>query len=194
MSPDTEKPVAPPVDGVNRSHVERVMEVYRRAYTKLHRALCRNASREDAEDVLSHAFEKVLTHPSSSVRKLEAYVYRAAHNLLSNHYRNRQVRRDKRESLAAEEPTTCDSLESLALEEERRRLLMQVIDKLPARCRMAFQLRFYEELSSKEIVARFAEHGIDIGERTVLRYIDQVYDACRRALAAAGDPTQESRE
>jgi RNA polymerase sigma-70 factor (ECF subfamily) len=111
-------------------------------------------------------------------------VHRTAANLLANYYRDREVHRAKLVKLIPEETQTCHSLEASAMEEERQKLLLDVIDRLPPRCRMAFQLVFSEELSISEIVARFAERGFKITERTVRRDISVGFETCRQALEA----------
>lgn len=194
MRPDPQKTAPPRVNGVAEEHGERVAEVYDRHYKALRRKLLRIAPRDVAEEVLSHAFEKVLSQPLPAVRDVQAYLYRTANNLLSNHYRDRRVHQDKLQLLVAEETATCDSLESETLEEERQNLLIKVIDGLPPRCQMALRLRLWEGVPNKEIVVWFAQRGIEISERTVLRYIEHAYEICRQALVAWEDPTQESSE
>jgi RNA polymerase sigma factor (sigma-70 family) len=165
-----------------KTHAERVAEVFRRKYKSLRKQLLRKASADVVEDILAQAFQQVLARPLSPVAEMYGYIWLAAKNLLANHYRHQEVRRTKLKVLAAEETETGCSLEASTLDDERRRLLVETIQGLPPQYRLAFRLRFYEELSNKEIVARFAEHGINITERTVLRYIDKVYDTCRQVL------------
>jgi RNA polymerase sigma factor (sigma-70 family) len=173
----------------DEAHAARVTEVFVHHRGRLFAWLCRKAPRDEAEEIVAKAFINVLEAGKSvyPVGNLPAYVYKSARNQLSNFYRDRTVRRARLVRLIPEGMETCDSLESVVLKEERQNALIGAINRLPPRGRMAFQLRMYEGLSCKEIAARFAERGLNVTERTVLRDIRSAYEACRRALEAWED-------
>lgn len=191
MNRQTEKSIAPPSKEANEAHAERTKELFISEYGRLHARLCRKAPREVAEDIVAQAFANTLS-TAHSVANLRAYVRATAANLLVNYYRDREVHRAKLVRLIPEETQTCLSLEAAAMEEERQKLLTDVIDRLPPRRRMAFQLQFSEGLSCSKIVARFAERGFEITERTVRRDISVGYETCRQALEAFEGKRRES--
>ena len=194
MNRQTEKTIAPSSEEANEAHAERLAELYTREYGRLRARLCRKAPREVAEDIVAQAFANALSTAPHSVANLLAYVRATAANLLVNYYRDRKVHRAKLVRLIPEETQTCHSLEASAMEEERQKLLTDVIGRLPPRCRMSFQLQFSEGLSISEIVARFAERGFEITERTVRRDITVGYESCRQALEAFEGKRQERRK
>jgi RNA polymerase sigma factor (sigma-70 family) len=190
----TEKTIAPSSEETNEAHAERVEELYILEYDRLRARLCRKAPREVAEDIVAQSFANALSTAPHSVANLRAYVRATAENLLVNYYRDQKAHRDNLVRLIPEETQTCHSLEASAMEEERQRLLTDVIDRLPPRRRMAFQLQFSEGLSISEIVARFAERGFKFTERTVRRDITVGYESCRQALEAFEGKRQERRK
>jgi RNA polymerase sigma factor (sigma-70 family) len=167
---------------VSSEHEERVAEVFDREHPRLLKSLLRKAPRQDAEDILSKAFTKVLDHPSASVSNLIAYLGQTIHHLLVNYYRDKKLRRNKLELFESEESGTVPSPEVEIIEQQHRDALNRVIDGMKPRVRLAMQLRLYEDLSTPEIVARFAERGIRVTERTVQRCLDRGYEMCRQAL------------
>ena len=183
MNRQTEKTIAPSSEEPNEAHAERVEKLYILEHGNLRARLCRKAPREVAEDIVAQAFANALSR-AHSVANLGAYVRATAANLLINYYRDQKAHRAKLIKLIPGESQTYHSLEASAMEEERQKLLTDVIDRLPPRRRMAFQLQFSEGLSISEIVARFAERGFKITERTVRRDISVGYESCRQALEA----------
>jgi RNA polymerase sigma factor (sigma-70 family) len=193
MSPDAQKPEAQAriCDSEAR---ERLTEVCQRDYQKLVQFVRRRLShdkadpRDEAEEIVARSLFKVLLKgPLQSVASLSAYWLTVVRNELSNDYRHADIRRRTESAVAYEHPPS-PSPEALyleqELEDERGRVLRQAIDALSARHRMAFRLKEWEGLSTREIVARFAAEGIEIGERQVSRYVDAGWEACRRALRA----------
>jgi len=184
MAADIEKVAAATRHEDNEAHADPVREVFRRHRDRLLSWVCRKAPRDEAEEIVARAFTRVLEmgESVSSVSNLVAYVRKSATNQLINYYRDRTARRKKLVLLIPEGMETGDSLESLVLKDERQKALMEVINGLPSRCRTAFQLRIWDGMSCKEITAHFADQGLEITERTVLRDISFAYETCQRAL------------
>jgi RNA polymerase sigma factor (sigma-70 family) len=200
MSPDAQKPEAQARFSESQAR-ERLTEVCKRDYHKLVQFVRRRLSRDkadqrdEAEEIVARSlFNVLLKGPLQSVASLSAYWLTAVRNELRNDYRHADMRRRTEPALAYEHQPS-PSPESLCLEQEleeerarvRDTVLREAIDALSARRRMAFRLKVWEGLSTREVVARFAAEGIEISGRQVLRYVDDGWEACRRALQAHED-------
>jgi DNA-directed RNA polymerase specialized sigma24 family protein len=173
---------------------ERVTEVCKRDFRKLVTLVIRRLSRDAgdkrdvAEEIVAQSLLQVLLKgPLQSVPRISAYWRATVENALRNLFRHADMRRRIAAALAYEhspEPSLESSYLERELMQERKRVLQQVIENLPARTRMAFQLRVWEELETREIVARLAVEGIEVSERQVLRYVEAGWEACDRALEA----------
>lgn len=194
MSPDTKEPEAqaPLSDSQAR---ERLTEVFRREYRRLveraHGRLSRHKKDrwDEAEEIVTRAFQKVLEKVKGAVviGNLVGYWREAVRNELRNEYRHDDMRRRTQPALDYELEHSFPSPESLCLNEEQQRVLQQVCEGLPDKCRAAFRWALWEGLTPRDIVTRFAGQGIEIGERQVSRYLDAGSEACRRALEALED-------
>lgn len=173
---------------------ERVAEVCKRDFHKLVALAIRRLSRDTgdkrdvAEEIVAQSLLQVLLKgPLQSVPRISAYWRVTVENKLCNLFKHSNIRRRVAAALAYEHSPE-PSLESSYLERElmqgRQKVLQQAIKELPAKARSAFRLKVWEELETREIVARLAVEGIEVSERQVLRYIDAGWEACERALEA----------
>lgn len=192
MNPETPEPEAqaPSTESVTP---ERLTEVFKREYPRLVQRAYRGLSRhkkdrkDEAEELvagaLGNVFEK--TRGPVGIGNLVGYWGGAVRNALLNLYRRDDILRQTQPALACELDRSAPSPESLCLSQEQGRLLRETVEHLPAKCRAAFCWMIWEDLTPKEVVARFAtEEGINVSERQVLRYRDAGREACRRALDA----------
>ena len=193
MNPDTPEPEAQAPLSESETH-ERLTEVFKREHRKLvdraHRGLSRHKKdrRDEAEEIVTRAFYKVWKIRGTTViGNLIGYWREAVRNELRNEYRHDDMRRRTQPALDYELEHSFPSPESLCLNEEQQRVLQQVCESLPDKCRAAFRWALWEGLTPRDIVTRFAGQGIEIGERQVSRYLDAGSDACRRALEALED-------
>lgn len=191
MPPDAENPDSLPNPRTSPQHLERIAETFDREHPKLLRWLLGKAPREDAEDILGEAFTQVQARPPQSVSRLAAYVRATVENLLANYYRDKAAHRRKLVSLEPEKSGTAVSPEPALIEQQLKDLIGRTVERMEPLYRFALQLRLYEDLSTQEIVARFAERGIQLTERTVQRYLEQGYEICRLALMTSEKPKQE---
>jgi RNA polymerase sigma factor (sigma-70 family) len=193
MAPDTEKPDPLPDAPASPEHLERVAETFDREYPRLLRWLLQKAPREDAKEILSEAFTQLVEQRDTAVSWMLAYVRKIVNNLLKNYYRDKAARRSKLVLLELEDSERVPSPESALIEQQRRDRLKHVIAHQEPRLRLALQLR-NEGRSHKEIAAYFAAEGIPITERTVQRYLKQVYEICRQELETSEEPKKERTE
>jgi RNA polymerase sigma-70 factor (sigma-E family) len=137
------------VDGVEADDAGRLADLYvRHAPAGFRLAYLLTGDRDAAEDLLQDAFVKLvgrlrhLRQPDA----FEAYLRRTIVNLSNNRFRRRalertQVEREKR--VRGDDAAEPD----VPLEQDMRRALLE----LPQRQRAAIVLRFYEDLSEREI-------------------------------------------
>src|SRR6185437_9013704 len=122
------------------------------------------------------------------------YLWTTVKNRLCNHRRDRAGRRRRLVLLNPERSTISPSPVVALIEEQRRVVLAEAIDRLQRGPRLAIQLRLYHDLSMAETIAHLAaRESIYITERTVNRYMDKGYASCRRLLTASEKPSCELR-
>jgi RNA polymerase sigma factor (sigma-70 family) len=107
-------------------------------------------SHEDADDILQNTFIKVFRHLSRFENRSELYtwLYRIATNEVINHLhrskRNRVEELNVNDSRQADAYINTDNLSET---------LETIICTLPERQQMVFRMRYYDELSYKEMAA-----------------------------------------
>lgn len=105
-------------------------------------------SHEDADDILQNTFIKVFRHLSGFEKRSELYtwLYRIATNEVINHIhrskRNRVEELNVNDARQAETYYNTDNLSDM---------LETIICTLPERQQMVFRMRYYDELSYKEM-------------------------------------------
>lgn len=148
----------------------------------------RTRSRMDAEDLTQDVFLKAFKHIGrlESPKLFRSWLYRIAVNRVRDHHRASRVKSligfvsmasdDFRESAAmADAPEAPARLEARAFWDR----VGQLLDGLSRTEREAFLLRFFDELSIKEMTAAMGKN-----ESTVKTHL---YRALRKVKAAAGD-------
>jgi RNA polymerase sigma factor (sigma-70 family) len=162
------------------------------AYTSRRLSGAPQDRRDQAEDIVSRSLLKVIERsPCESVTTMGAYWQTTVSNELRNEYRHADMRRRTAPSLAYEHETIHPSPESTYLTQERNRVIHQAIESLSPRRRMAFRLKEWQGLSAREVADRFAAEGIAVGERQVLRYVEEAWTTCQQALEAYEDRSKE---
>ena len=145
----------------------------------------RLANEEDALDITQEACLKMLRVNPASVENPRAYLYRIAHNLLYQHYRNRwrHLTNDVEiDALASTDP----SPEKIAATWIRKRQVETAMQELPVKCRMALVLHWRDGLRVAEIaermglsramVKKYLAYGLAHFRKRLRRYVlaDQV--------------------
>ena len=119
--------------------------------------------RETTEDLTGEVFYKALAFgPSFDERKAsyKTWLFTIAHNVVANHYRDRK----NNFSLDSSEDLAADSdVEDTAEQKEDFRRLHELLATLPEREREVIALRYWGELSYKEIAARTGLNVNSIG-------------------------------
>jgi RNA polymerase sigma-70 factor (ECF subfamily) len=118
-----------------------------RAWNAAYRFLGNTA---DAEDIAQEAFLRVLNSADRyrPVASFRTYLYRIITHLCFDLSRRQRLRRSDRLSDVADQTKTP---EDLAIVVERANTVWQELDSLPQTQKMAVILRYYEDLSYREI-------------------------------------------
>jgi RNA polymerase sigma factor (sigma-70 family) len=107
-------------------------------------------SHEDADDVLQNTFIKVFRHLDGFENRSELYtwMYRIASNETINHLKRQK--RSRVVELGDKDPRQADAYLNT---EELATSLQTIVNTLPERQRMVFRMRYYDELSYKEMAS-----------------------------------------
>jgi RNA polymerase sigma-70 factor (family 1) len=170
------------------SRTEIFTKLFAESRDALHRYIRRFVgSSETAKEIVQEAFLRTYRQ-RESVTTLRAFLFSTARNLAANEYRHRRiVERDGfRDFGDSWVKTERESLEAELLRDERNRLMLEAIDRLPPQCRAAFTLRVFHQCSYKEVAERLGisaktvEKHIARGLHDTHSYIKRRYDATRR--------------
>lgn len=118
-----------------------------------------------------------------------ALLYRIARNLLIDHHRHAEVRTEVELPVSQEESEQVRGPRSLepevaAAAQQGMTALAHTIGALPPRCREAFMLNRFDDLSYAEVAARM---GISV--KMVEQHLKLALDACDRCLAQSEGET-----
>ena len=167
-------------------------EIFTKLFTESRQALHRYIQRfvgssETAKEIVQEAFLRTYRQ-HESVTTLRAFLFSTARNLAANEYRHRRIveKGALGDCVDSWVPTERESLEAELLRDERNRLMLEAIDRLPPQCRAAFTLRVFHQCSYKEVAQRLGisaktvEKHIARGLHDTHSYIQRRYDAPRR--------------
>lgn len=161
--------------GNNKNHSYLGFTVLERYHRELLNFLTRQVSdRDTAADLAQESFVRVLSAQSSgqAVLDMRALLYRTARNLVIDQHRRNEVRRHDNLDAIPEDQHPCapqhlQPEEALASQQVVRAYLA-TIEALPARCREAFVLNVFDELSHAQI-ARHMGISVSMVEKHVVR-------------------------
>lgn len=148
--------------------------LYRYAYRLLGNAA-------DAEDIVAETFHRLLLalrHGNGPRQHLSAYLYRIAHNLITDRYRRPLPEMPFDETLEASDTDQPEISAALRIAQERARAALW---QLTPDQRLVIALKYYEELSNEEVAAAL---GKPIGAVKSLQH--RALEALRRSLRAEG--------
>ena len=151
---------------------------YRELLNFLHRQL---NDRDSAADLAQESYARVLAvqHAGRNILDVRALLYRTARNLLVDQHRRAEVRRhDSLNAIAEDEqPAAPASLqpEGALASQQTLRAYVGAIEGLPPRCREAFMLHIFDELTHAQVAQRM---GISVS--AVEKHVVRGMLACRR--------------
>lgn len=146
-------------DHLHSERIEYTRQVLVSIYEEFNAELYRYAYRmlDDshlAEDCVSETFSRflrVVRDGTAPVENVRAYLYRVAHNWITDHYRRQPLPPLSLDSDRHEEPNSNPSV-VVAIELERERIRAALL-RLPPEQRQVIELRFLEDWSHKEVAA-----------------------------------------
>ena len=106
----------------------------------------RVASRQDAEDLVGDIYYRAFRNVESHTKLTKAWIYTIASNVLKNYYRDHKLT-----DLLSEDIPCVNSVEDEILSGERTKTLMSAIRRLAADEQLLVSLRYYAQLSYKDI-------------------------------------------
>ncbi len=150
---ETPSPAAP----TGKAELDREFEALYRAHLRdvYSYSYYRIGNHHDAEDITEQTFLQAYRHferarRESDGRPMRPWLIRIAHNLASNHYRDRS-RRPESNIEAIEPPSHPHTTERVVEGREELRLVMRKLEELPDDRREALIMRFALDMSNREI-------------------------------------------
>lgn len=132
--------------------------LFNRFYWPLFRFFTRRGFKpEECQDLIQETFLKVDLGLSGfrEESRWESWIFRIAANTASNAVRHDNATKRSGEAVAVEIEDVADSLSVDAIRQllakERKKLLSQAVDRLPARMRRCVRLRVFQDLDYDEI-------------------------------------------
>lgn len=162
----------PPINTTDRHRlVESIIKRYR---SKLFSYL-RGKIPNEAEDILQDVFLKLFLLPHiAAIENPESYLFRMASNAANSHYKRILTKNDSsRFSEGAERRCDTECPEQILVAEQEFALLLKRHGGLPARCRMAYDLRLDHGKTNKmiakemEITESMVEKHLALARKTL---------------------------
>jgi len=134
--------------------IQTLTEIYEEFSPQLYYyALSRLGNPACAEDCVADTFQRFLQslQKKTSIENTRAYLYRIAHNWITDHYRKKREDTDELPENIA--PRNQKSLEGSTVEKIEQENLRLAIQQLPPNQQQVIVLRYLEDWSQKEVAA-----------------------------------------
>lgn len=172
-----------PAPANNNDVLQRVMRDHDPAIRRFLRA--RLANHPDYEDLVQDIYLKLARQQglgeklSMGEAQTRSYLFSIATNLIRDRYRQKSIRKEVPLSLAVEEryANQAPSPEEILVSRENLAAIRRTILKLPAKCRRAFVLSRFRDLSYREIA-----HEMNISVSMVEKHIMRALAAMRSCV------------
>jgi RNA polymerase sigma-70 factor (sigma-E family) len=116
-------------------------------------AIALAGSRQDGEDLLQAALERVLRKPRQVHGDVEGYLRRVLYNLAADGWRRRGTWKTKLLPVLRAETISAAAAPDPTAEVDQRDALVQLLGQLPPRQRAVILLRYWEQRSETETAA-----------------------------------------
>jgi len=147
MMDNIDKAVNGDLEAFGELYQENVQKIYNYIYY-------RTGDRSDAEDLTARVFQRALRHIGNYQKKdvpFSAWLYRIAHNLVANFFRDTKRRREIPIDEQEYNLPQSEHLESHVIRNEQLDELMVNIRKLPADRQLIIILKFIDDMPNAEI-------------------------------------------
>lgn len=165
-----------------REHNLRVGELFEAHNHALLRFLaCRLHSTQEAKEVAQEAYVRMLQLDApGGIGYLRAFLFKIAANLAADRIKSAR-RRGTLDQLIFFDESDCEcSAEEAAGAEQELATILEICERLPARCRYAFIMHRFYGHSIAEVA-----HLMNLSVRMVQLYVERALVFCRNALQAA---------
>jgi RNA polymerase sigma-70 factor (ECF subfamily) len=146
-----------------------VIKYQQRLYQVIRRQV---TSHEDADDVLQNTFIKIFRHLGGFEGRagLYTWMYRIAINETNNHHKARERRKEV--NLETNDVRTA---EPYINSDDVSQVLEAIVTRLPERQQMVFRMRYYDELSYKEMaeILQLTEGALKASYHHAVRKIEE---------------------
>jgi len=145
------------------------------AYKRLH-------DEEDARDAVQDVFIRVWNNRTAlrSETNLSSYLYRAVFNSVLNVFKQRAIRTEHLQSFREILPHAIEGTDHGIREQDMAAIITMEVAALPPKMREAFELRWRDGLSNREIAARMG-----LSEQTVETHMKRTLRVLRQRLTVA---------
>jgi len=155
-------------------------ELYRHYFPRVYGYVAyRVGRREDAEDIVSDIFLKVIekldTFENRGAGAFAAWVFRIAHNAVSSHHRQRDML-----PLQEDWHSSFASPDQQVIQQEQQARLRDQIAALPPRRQEVIMLKYFGGLRNQEIAA-----VLELDERTVASHLSRALEDLQQKLGEA---------
>lgn len=184
LKPGDIRAESPEAPGRSQEHIQALGELFRAHNRDLVRYLVfRCGSREEALDVAQDAYASMLALDSpGTVSFLAGYLWKTARNLALNRKRDQVSRARLNRKVESAIDPHAPSPEGAVYSQQLVAVLERALEGLTGRAREVFILRYFDELSVKEVAQR-----LDISERKVYAHAARAIDMLERAAEAGQD-------
>lgn len=165
--------------------------LYRKYHGALRRFLARKRlDREEVADIVLETYSRVYQHTSAAeIRNPKAFLFRVANNLWINAVKHRRIGVEVNApdistvEVASDAPSAYRALES----EQELAIVRAAIDELPSKCRQAFVMNRFENMTFGEIAA---ELGVSVS--MIEKHVSHAISHLRQKLNASRQPLELS--
>jgi RNA polymerase sigma-70 factor (ECF subfamily) len=142
------------VQGEEKAFDEIYLRYGKRLFVYFYRMM--NYNKDIADDMLQDIFMKIAENPEKfdRTRSFKTWIFSVASNACKNHYRHKQLVREKEDQIIQEHILRSAASNQAAMSLDRsafRHMLDRTLDQLPVEKKEAFILRYQEEKSIAEI-------------------------------------------
>jgi RNA polymerase sigma factor (sigma-70 family) len=165
--------------------------LYRNYHAALRRFLARKRlDREEVADIVLETYSRVYRNTSAAeIRNPKAFLFRVAHNLWINAQKHRRIGVEGNAldistvEVASEAPSAYRALKS----QQELAIVRAAIDELPSKCRQAFVMNRFENMTFGEIAV---ELGVSVS--MIEKYVSHAIGHLRQKVNASRQPLELS--
>lgn len=174
------------LDRIRTGDEEEFHRLFTCLYPRLMTLACRFVTPFIAEDIVQNVFEKYwMQKENLLIGSLASYLYKCTQNECLNYLKHQNVTQDYAAEVRLAEERIRYQLEQTdhndswnALEQHNlEELFLKALQQLPPKCRQAFEMSFYQEMTYKEIA-----RTLSVSPRTIEEHVQKAIALLRKQL------------